>query len=132
MSDRKTVLTNRAPAPVGPYSQAVRAGGFLYVSGQLGLPPTGGDLPNTFDAQVRAVMDNVMAVLEAGGASAADVVKTTCFLADMDDFPAFNAVYAEYFNDDPPARSCVAVKTLPKNALVEMEAIAIVGNHKTD
>lgn len=126
MNDRKTMLTDQAPAPVGPYSQAVSAGGFLYVSGQLGLPPTGGDLPATFDAQVRAVLDNLLAVLKHGGSSAADVVKTTCFLADMDDFPAFNAVYAEYFDTEPPARSCVAVKTLPKNALVEIEAIAVV------
>ena len=126
MNDRETVHTDHAPSPVGPYSQAVRAGGALYVSGQLGLVPGDADLPSSFETQVRAVLDNLSAVLVAGGSSLENVVKTTCFLADMEDFPLFNALYAEYFVDDPPARSCVAVKTLPKNALVEVEAIALI------
>lgn len=125
-ADRHIVSTGAAPQPVGPYSQAVRTGNLLFVSGQLGLPPAGGDLPPDVTSQTRAALGNLKAVMEAAGGRMSEVVKTTCFLADMNDFAQFNAVYAEFFPDAPPARSCVAVRSLPKDALVEVEAIVAV------
>lgn len=115
----------KAPAAVGPYSQAVRAGNMLYASGQIPLvPETGSIQAEDIAGQTEQVCDNVGRVLEAGGMTFKNVVKTTCFLADMSDFAAFNEVYAKYFTSKP-ARSCVAVKQLPKNALCEIEVIAI-------
>lgn len=121
----KYINTEKAPAAVGPYSQAVRAGNMLYASGQIPLvPETGSIRAEDIAGQTEQVCDNVGRVLEAGGMTFKNVVKTTCFLADMSDFAAFNEVYAKYFTSKP-ARSCVAVKQLPKNALCEIEVIAI-------
>ena len=121
----KKVATDKAPAAIGPYSQAVIAGKMLYSSGQIAInPETGNVEAEGIEAQTRQVCENLGAVLEAAGSSFDKVLKTTCFLADMDDFAAFNEVYAEYFTSKP-ARSCVAVKTLPKNVLCEIEVIAI-------
>jgi 2-iminobutanoate/2-iminopropanoate deaminase len=97
----------------------------LFVSGQLGMDTTG-ELASGVEEQTRLSLKNLVAILEDAGTSPQQVVKTTCFLANMDDFPTFNRIYGEVFTDDPPARSCIAVKTLPKNALVEVEAIAII------
>ncbi len=121
----KYINTEKAPAAAGPYSQAVRAGNMLYASGQIPLvPETGSIQAEDIAGQTEQVCDNVGRVLEAGGMTFKNVVKTTCFLADMSDFAAFNEVYAKYFTSKP-ARSCVAVKQLPKNALCEIEVIAI-------
>lgn len=118
------IHTEKAPAAVGPYSQAVVSNGMIYTSGQIAINP----LTNTIEAttiqeQTEQVMQNLKAVLETAGSSFEKAVKTTCFLADMNDFGAFNEIYGRYFTS-LPARSCVAVKTLPKNALVEVEVIA--------
>lgn len=122
----KIIHTNDAPAAVGPYSQAVVSGGMVYTAGQVALDPASGAMVGTdVTAQAHQVMKNLTAVLSAAGSGMDKAVKTTCFLADMDDFAAFNAVYAEYF-PNKPARSCVAVKTLPKGALCEVEVIAEV------
>ena len=120
----KTVIsTTNAPGAIGPYSQGWTVGDLVYASGQIPVDPATGAVPGGIAAQAEQSCRNVMAVLEAGGAGAEDVVTTTCFLADMGDFAAFNEVYAKYFTSRP-ARSCVAVKTLPKNVLCEIEAIA--------
>ena len=120
------VSTTKAPAAIGPYSQAILTGNMLYTSGQLGINPENGELEgNDITSQAEQVMKNLGAVLQEGGSDFNNIVKTTCFLADMADFAAFNAVYSKHITS-APARSCVAVKTLPKNALVEVEAIAVV------
>ncbi len=122
----KTVSTKNAPAAIGPYSQGKIAGGMLYASGQIPIiPETGALREGDIRAQAEQVMENIAAVLREAGSSFAQVVKTTCFLADMGDFAAFNEVYGKYFTDKP-ARSCVAVAALPKGALVEVEVIAQV------
>ena len=122
----KIIHTTDAPAAVGPYSQAVVSGGMVHTAGQVALDPASGAMVGTdVTAQAHQVMKNLTAVLSAAGSGLDKAVKTTCFLADMDDFAAFNAVYAEYF-PNKPARSCVAVKTLPKGALCEVEVIAEV------
>ena len=122
----KIIHTTDAPAAVSPYSQAVVSGGMVYTAGQVALDPASGAMVGTdVTAQAHQVMKNLTAVLSAAGSGMDKAVKTTCFLADMDDFAAFNAVYAEYF-PNKPARSCVAVKTLPKGALCEVEVIAEV------
>ena len=124
MSAIRKIHTENAPAAVGPYSQAVEVNGMLYTSGQIPLDPaTGNIVDGDIKAQADRAMKNIVAVLEAAGTTADKVVKTMCFLADMDDFAAFNEVYAEYFTEKP-ARSCVAVKSLPKGALCEIEVIA--------
>ena len=123
----KKIHTDNAPKAVGPYSQAVISGGMLYTSGQIAInPATNAIEAVTIEAQTEQVMQNLKAVLEEAGTSFDKAVKTTCFLADMDDFGAFNGIYGKYFIS-LPARSCVAVKTLPKNVLVEVEVIAEVG-----
>jgi 2-iminobutanoate/2-iminopropanoate deaminase len=121
------VLTDRGPKPIGPYSQAVRANGFLFISGQVPLDPvsmemTGADIAQ----QTQRVLENVKAILEAGGSNLHHVVKTTVFLKDMNDFSDMNEVYGRYFTAAPPARSTVQVSRLPKDALVEIEVIAAV------
>ena len=122
----KYVETKKAPAAIGPYSQGIVLNGIAFFSGQIPLSPeTGGVVGTTIEEQAEQVMKNVQALLESQGASFADVVKTTCFLADMADFAAFNEVYAKYFTGNP-ARSCVAVKGLPKGVLCEVETIASV------
>ena len=118
------VYTQSAPAAIGPYSQAMKVGALLYTSGQIPIDPATGNVEATdIDGQTEQVCKNLSAVLEAAGTNFEKVVKTTCFLADMGDFAAFNTIYAKYFTGKP-ARSCVAVKTLPKNVLVEIEVIA--------
>jgi len=125
---RKTVRTDKAPAAIGPYSQAVRSGGFLFCSGQIPLDPeTGKMVEGGIEAQTERVLMNLEAVLAAGGATLAAVVKTTVFLADLADFPAMNAVYGRYFPEDPPARATVQAAGLPAGARVEIEAIASTG-----
>lgn len=122
---RQTINAKNAPAAVGPYVHAVKAGETLYTSGQLGLIPETGELPEGVEAQARQALDNLKAVVEAAGLTLANVVKTTVFLADINDFAAINAIYAEYFIGEAPARSCVQVAALPKAALFEIEAIAV-------
>ena len=119
----KVIYTPNAPAAIGPYSQGYEVNGFVYTSGQIGVNPADGVAPEGIEAQAHQSCKNVGAVLEAGGADFSKVFKTTCFLADMGDFAAFNKVYEKYFISKP-ARSCVAVKTLPKGVLCEVEAIA--------
>ena len=119
----KIISTSHAPAAIGPYSQGYEAGGFVYTSGQIPVNPADGSVPEGIEAQAHQSCKNVGAILEAAGVDFSKVFKTTCFLADMADFAAFNAVYEQYFVSKP-ARSCVAVKTLPKNVLCEIEAIA--------
>ena len=119
----KILQTDKAPAAIGPYSQGIDANGFVYTSGQIAIDPATGTIPEGITAQAEQSCRNVGAVLEAGGVGFENVIKTTCFLADMADFAAFNEVYARYFVSKP-ARSCVAVKTLPKNVLCEIEAVA--------
>ena len=121
----KKIATEQAPAAIGPYSQAVRVGNLVYTSGQIGIDPSTGNIEGAdVTAQTEQVMKNLVAVLAAAGSSPEKVVKTTCFLADIGDFAAFNAVYGKYFSEKP-ARSCVAVAARPKGALVEVEAIAL-------
>ena len=123
---RKTVQTPNAPAAIGPYSQAITYGNMVFTSGQIPLDPaTGTVVGETIREQAEQVMKNLTAVLEAAGSSPEKAVKTTCFLADMADFAVFNEVYAAYFTSNP-ARSCVAVKALPKGVLVEVEVIAAI------
>lgn len=120
------VFTANAPAAIGPYSQAVKVSGTVYLSGQLGIDPATGELVSAdVKEQTAQALTNMKAVLAAAGATVDNVVKTTVFLADMADFQAVNAVYAETFTCDAPARSCVAVAALPKGARVEVEAIAV-------
>ncbi|MDR1095994.1 MAG: RidA family protein [Spirochaetaceae bacterium] len=122
----KLVNTPSAPAAIGPYAQGFVSGGFLFTSGQIPLDPVSGEVSGkTVDEQAERAIANLKAVLEAGGSGLSKVVKTTCFLADMGDFAVFNEVYAKHFTGKP-ARSCVAVKQLPKNVLCEIEAIAEV------
>jgi 2-iminobutanoate/2-iminopropanoate deaminase len=125
---RQAVATGSAPGAVGPYSQAIASGPFVFCAGQLGLDPASGELvEGGVEAQAERALRNLTAVLDAAGASWADVVKTTIFLADIGDFAAVNAVYAQHMPDPPPARSTFAVGALPKGGLVEIEAIAYRG-----
>lgn len=123
----KFVQTNKAPSAIGPYSQAVVANGMVFTSGQIALTPEGVMLEDDVVVQTKQVLKNLQAVLEEAGSSMGGVVKTTIFLASMDDFATVNEIYAEAFGSHKPARSTVAVKTLPKNALVEIDAVALVG-----
>jgi 2-iminobutanoate/2-iminopropanoate deaminase len=125
----KIVSTKDAPQAIGPYSQAIEANGFVYTSGQIALKPDGTMEERGIEHQTHQVMKNLFYVLEAAGATFADVVKTTIYLANMDDFATVNEVYAHYFGDHKPARSTIAVKTLPKNALVEIECIALASTN---
>lgn len=117
------INTKKAPAAIGPYSQAYKSGNLVICSGQLPVDPSTGDMPSTIEEQAKQSALNVKAILEEAGSDLDHVIKTTCFLSDMADFKAFNEVYAKYFTKNP-ARSCVAVKEIPKNALCEIEAIA--------
>ncbi len=124
---KEIITTDSAPAAIGPYSQAVKSGNLLITSGQIALDPQSGEIVGTdIEAQSRQVLENLKAVLSAGGATLDKVIKTSCFLNDMNDFAAFNKVYQSYFTENAPARSCVAVERLPKDVLVEVEAMAIV------
>jgi len=119
------IHTDNAPKAIGSYSQAIKVDNFIFTSGQIALTPSGEMVENNIELQTKQVMKNLQAVLEAAGSSLQNVVKTTIFLANMDDFATVNRVYEEWFNGHKPARSTVAVKTLPKNALVEIECIAL-------
>ncbi|HEX2666590.1 MAG TPA: RidA family protein [Candidatus Acidoferrum sp.] len=122
---RDVVLTDKGPKPIGPYSQAIRSNGFLYVSGQVALDPTTGEFVGTdIRQQTQRTLENVKGILEAAGSNMHHVVKTTVFLKDISDFAAMNEVYARFFTQAPPARSTVEVARLPKDALVEIEVIA--------
>lgn len=118
------VHTDKAPAALGPYSQAIEVNGFLFASGQLGLIPDTGALAHSMAAQTVQALENVISVLKAAGLTLHNVVKTTCYLKNMEDFALFNEIYGQYFHDHKPARSCFAVAQLPKDAMVEIEVIA--------
>lgn len=122
--EKESLNVNGAPAAVGPYSHAVKANGFIYVSGQLGLNPATGTLADGVEAQTRQSLENIKTILEGCGSDLRHVIKTGIFLDNMDDFAAVNAIYGEYFTEDLPARSCVEVARLPKDGLVEIEVIA--------
>ena len=121
---KKVISTSNAPAAIGPYSQAIETDGYVFTSGQNPINPATGEVEGkTTEEQTEQVMHNIGALLEASGLTFANVVKTTCFLADLNDFAAFNAVYAKYFPNEAPARSCFAVAGLPKGAKLEVETI---------
>ena len=121
---RQMIQTQGAPAAIGPYSQAVMTGGMLFTSGQLGLDPATGALPEGIEAQTKQSLQNIQAILTAAGLEKTDVVKTVVFIRDMNDFAAVNAIYAAFFGEHKPAWSCVEVSRLPKDGLVEIEVIA--------
>ena len=121
---KRVISTDKAPAAIGPYSQAIQAGDFLYVSGQIPVDPATGNIPEGIAAQAKQSLENMKAIVEAAGYLLSDVVKTTVFAADIADFAAVNEVYAEYFSKEAPARSFVAVKDLPKGVGLEIEAVA--------
>jgi len=121
---KKIIATEKAPAAIGPYSQAVELNGTVFVSGQIPVDPATGNMPAGIEAQTRQVLNNVSAILEADGLTLAHVVKTQVLLSDMNNFSAMNAVYAEFFKSDKPARVCCQVAALPKGALVEIDVIA--------
>ncbi|MDO5707401.1 MAG: RidA family protein [Andreesenia angusta] len=121
------ISTDRAPGAIGPYSQGMKSGKMVFTSGQLGINPETGELDKSdIKVETKQSLENLKAVIEAGGASLEDIVKTTVFIKNMDDFAIINEVYSEYFSDNKPARSCVEVARLPKDANVEIEAIAIL------
>ncbi|MDD6612162.1 MAG: RidA family protein [Clostridiales bacterium] len=123
---KNVISTPNAPAAIGPYSQAIETDGYLFTSGQIPINPATGEIEGTtIEAQAEQVMKNIGAVLEAAGLDFSHVVKTTCFLADLSDFAAFNAVYGKYFPEAAPARSCFAVAGLPKGAKLEVETICV-------
>ena len=128
MAIKQVLHTDFAPAAVGPYSQAISANNMIFTSGQIPINPASGKIEaTTIEEQTEQVMENLHIVLAQGGVAFDRVVKTTCFLADMNDFEAFNRVYAKYFPENPPARSCVEVSTLPMGIKLEIEAIAVQG-----
>ena len=120
---KKVISTTNAPAAIGPYSQAIEANGFVFASGQIPVNPETGEIPEGIEAQAEQVMKNVKNLLEAAGTSVDQVVKTSVFIKNMDDFATINGIYAKYFAKDCPARSCVEVARLPKDVLIEIEAI---------
>lgn len=130
---RQVVIASGGPQPIGPYSVAIRWGGLLFASGAIGTDSVSGDLvPGGIEAETRQALENLSAVLRSGGSALERVVKTTVFLADLADYAAMNEVYAEFFAQDPPARSAVEVARLPKNAAVEIEAIAVLSEGHGD
>jgi len=125
---RTIISTDKAPAAIGPYSQAVRVGNFIFTSGQIPLTPDGQLVEGDITVQTQQVMENLQALVKAAGSSMDRVVKCTCFLANMDDFAEFNEVYGRYFGERAPARSAVEVARLPRNVLVEVEAVLMSGD----
>jgi len=121
---KKVIQTDSAPKAIGPYSQAIRVGNFLFASGQIAINPATGELVDGIEAQTKQVMENVKNILAAEGMDLSDIVKTTIFLTDMNNFATVNEIYGGYFNQNPPARSCVEVSKLPKGALIEIEVVA--------
>ena len=127
MAEKSVIQTPKAPAAIGPYSQGVKAGDLIYTAGQIGLAPDTGELvPGGIQAETRQVLSNIQNILEAAGSSMKNVLKTTVFLRDLNDFAAMNAVYAEFFSENPPARSTVEVAGLPKGVAVEIEVVAVL------
>lgn len=122
---KKAISTDQAPAAIGPYSQAIEVNGMVYTSGVIPVIPVTGEIPQGVQAQARQALENLMALLKAAGTSEEKVVKTTVFIKEMDDFGKINEIYAEYFSEAYPARSCVEVARLPKDVLLEIEAIAL-------
>ena len=122
--EKKIVVTDKAPAAIGPYSQAVEIGGFVFASGQIPIDPATGNIPDGIEAQARQALTNVANLLEAAHLKMSDVVKTSVFIKNMDDFAKVNEIYATFFEGDYPARSCVEVARLPKDVLIEVEVIA--------
>jgi len=128
---KEIIYTGKAPKPIGPYSQAVKAGGFLFGSGQIAIDPATGELVRgDIKAQTRRVMENIKAILESSGYTLKDVVKVTVFLKNIEDFKDFNEVYGEYFKEEPPARTTVEVSRLPKDVLIEVDFIAYSNRRK--
>jgi 2-iminobutanoate/2-iminopropanoate deaminase len=124
---KKVIVTDKAPAAIGPYSQAIAANGMVYTSGQLPVDPATGTMPDGVEEQTEQAMKNVLTILEEAGLGARNIVKTTVFIKNMQDFSKINAVYEKFFEEGYPARSCVEVARLPKDALVEIEAVAVSG-----
>lgn len=121
----KAISTPNAPAAVGPYSQALEVNGFIFCSGQIGIDPKTGNLVDGFENQVRQILSNLKAILEKAGSDLKHIVKTTVYIKNMNDYPFFNKIYGEYFKDHKPARATVEVSKLPKDCLIEIEAIAV-------
>jgi len=129
MSSKKVIKTSKAPKPVGPYNQAIKAGNFIYCSGQIAIDPVSNEIncQGNIEKETIQVLKNLLAVLNAGGAKAEDVIKTTIFLTDLKNFKTVNEIYSEFFNvEAPPARACVEVSSLPKGVLIEIDCIAFV------
>lgn len=127
MPEKIVIATEKAPKAIGPYSVGIRSGCFIYTAGQIGINPTTGEVvTGGIEAETRQVLNNIHNILEAAGSALQHVVKTTVFLRDMNDFPRMNAVYAEFFSTEPPARSTIGVSALPKGVAVEIEAIALI------
>lgn len=126
MADRLVIQTDNAPPAIGPYSQGIAANGFVYTAGQGGIDPVTRQLTEGVQAQTRQTLQNIAAILEAAGCSLADVIKTTVYLANMDDFAAMNEVYATFFPENPPARTTIQAARLPLNFAVEIEAVALL------
>ncbi|NLP29418.1 MAG: RidA family protein [Clostridia bacterium] len=126
MNVRKVISTKGAPGAIGPYSQAIKAGNFLYTSGQIPIDHVSGELVTDIEKATERSLENVKAILEEAGTSMDKVVKTVVFLKDMNDFAAMNEVYGRYFKENPPARSCVEVAKLPKDAVIEIEVVALL------
>ena len=122
--NKKIIATDKAPAAIGPYSQAIEAGGFVFASGQISVDPATGNIPEGIEAQAKQALTNVKNLMEASGLSMENIVKTSVFIKDMNDFAKVNEVYATFFDNDFPARSCVEVARLPKDVLIEVEVIA--------
>ncbi|MFB7639733.1 RidA family protein [Peribacillus butanolivorans] len=123
---KETIITKEAPKAIGPYSQAIKVGNVVYTSGQLPIYPETGEMPDNIEEQTRVSLENLKKVVEAAGASLQQVIKTTVFLSDMSHFAAMNHVYGEFFTDNYPARSAIEVARLPKDAMIEIEAIAMI------
>ena len=121
---KKVIVTDKAPAAIGPYSQAIEADGFIFASGQIPIDPATGDIPEGIEAQAKQALTNVSNLMKASGLSMDNVIKTSVFIKDMNDFAKVNEVYATFFSGDYPARSCVEVARLPKDVLIEVEVIA--------
>jgi 2-iminobutanoate/2-iminopropanoate deaminase len=124
--NKKIISTEKSPAAIGPYNQGIVVNGFLFTSGQLPINPVTGEVPATIEKQTIQVLDNLKAIIEAAGSTIENVVKCTVYLQDMNDFAVMNQLYSTYFSTNPPARACVEVSKMAKNALVEIDAIAFV------
>jgi 2-iminobutanoate/2-iminopropanoate deaminase len=127
---KEVIFTEKAPKAIGPYSQAIKSGNLLFISGQVPVNPTTGELTGDIKVQTRQVLENLKSILLAAGASTIDIVKTTVFLKNLDDFNIMNEVYREYFPNNAPARSTIEVIRIPRGALIEIEAIAVINKEK--